>query len=671
MSATAVNLSDADWLREQLDGLTTELHIVTPSEWAESKRYLPPSVSALPGFFRWDVNPYMREIVDCLSPESPVREIAVMKGVQVTATTAVIENGIGYAIEHLKTAPVLMVTADNDLAQIRMEAYIRPMIAHSGLGYLIRSSDATNRRKTGNTDTKLEWVGGGFLLPMGAQNANKMRSFSAQILLRDEIDGWPLKVGRDGDPLTLTADRTAAYEASRKICDMSTPGLEGQSKIAPRFDLGDRRYYYVGCVACGFMQVLRWTHTDDDGVIGGMTWAMHEGKLVPGSVRYLCQACQHPHTNDDKTRMMSPEHGAEWRPTAVPSHPHFRSYHLSALYSPVGMQSWEVCVQKWLEAWDVEASAPRDLGKLQVFYNNVLGRTYKPMGQKLSMEDVSPHRRSEYKLGEVPNAWAAAHCGSQVLALTCAVDVHDSNLAVAVFGWTRERRAILVDYWRFEGDTENIDTPETWGRLREMIDTSGLYQANGRAYPLALTLVDAGYRTATVQQFCADWDSGVAAVRGVPPPPKSAKVVEFAQVTNPMGGLAFNITVDLYKDRWSAALRRQWSGVGTLPAGAFSAPLDITDKQLKELTVETKSKKLDAAGNVAGFYWRRPSGADNELWDLLVYNSAALDILAWDVCRNQLEMKAVDWQTFYAVCEAPRGRDPSDMPYYRATTGKA
>src|SRR5690606_19845777 len=126
---------------------------------------------------------------------------------------------------------------------LRMESYVRPMVQHSGLGHLIRSSDATNNRKTGNTDAKMEWIGGGFLIPLGAQNANKMRSFSAQIVLRDEVDGWPLVVGKDGDPLTLTADRSAAYEASRKIGDFSTPGLAGQSKISARFALGDQRYY--------------------------------------------------------------------------------------------------------------------------------------------------------------------------------------------------------------------------------------------------------------------------------------------------------------------------------------------------------------------------------------------------------------------------------------------
>jgi len=130
------------------------------------------------------------------------------------------------------------------------------------------------------------------------------------------------------------------------------------------------------------------------------------------------------------------------------------------------MQTWEACVRKWLEAWDVEHNRPRDNGQLQVFYNNVLGETFEIRGEKLRFDTVSTHRRHAYKFGEIPNEWAAQFCGSPVQILTCAVDVHADNLAVAVFGWCKERRSVLVDYWRFNGDTEQLDDPGTWDASR-------------------------------------------------------------------------------------------------------------------------------------------------------------------------------------------------------------
>lgn len=646
------HLDDREWLAQQFEALTTEMEVLTPSEWAEKRRYLPPSVTSLPGFYRFEVAPYLREIVDCLGIDSPIREVSVMKGVQLGLTVGVLENGIGYFIDFVKTAPVMLVTADAELAKLRMESYITPMLQYSELDHLIKSADEKNTRKTGKTDKKIEWVGGGFLIPFGAQNANKLRSISIQVLLRDEIDGWPDVVGKDGDPVKLSADRTAAYEGSRKIADISTPLIKGQSKIADRFARGDQRYYYVCCLSCGYPQTLRFRHTDPEtGEVTGIVWETEQGRLVPDSVRYLCKNCRHPHSNDDKTKLLKPENGAEWRATAEPASPHHRSYHINALYSPVGMQTWSACVHKWLEAWDEERNKPRDMGKLQVFYNNVLGLPFELRGEKLKFEAVSAHRRQDYSFGEIPNQWALERCGSFVLLITCAVDVHADNLAVSVIGWCRDRRAILIDYWRFEGDTAQLDDPETWGRLRKLIEDHQYIADDGRRYRVQLTLIDSGYRADTVYRFAADYVAGVAPVKGRESPPKSATIREFSPYTTPMGTTAYGITVDLYKDRWSASLRRSWDGISTQPVGHFNAPRDATDAQLKELTVETKREKLEArTGRRIGWEWHRPSGAPNELWDLLVYSNAALDLIAWDVCRNQLGLDFVSWPAFYDIC---------------------
>jgi terminase, large subunit len=648
------SVSARAWLRQQWDDLPTTKATQTPSKWAEAKRYLPPSAGPMPGFYRFSVAPYLREIVDCLGVDSPIREVTVMKGAQVCVTVGVLENAIGYYIDEVQRAPMMLVTADADLAKLRMESYVVPMIHASGLAHRIKSSDVGNSRKSGKTDAKIEWYGGGFLIPFGAQNANKLRSFSVQVLLRDEIDGWPDVVGKDGDPLKLCEARTAAYESRRKIADVSTPLIKGNSKIAERYARGDQRKYFVCCLRCGYAQVLRWNHVNNDtGVVSGIAWETEGGRLVPDSVRYLCQNCGHEHFNDDKTRLLDPANGAQWRPTAEPASPHHRSYHLSALYSPVGMQTWSACVHAWLDAWDVENARPRDNAKLQVFYNNVLGEPFEVRGEKLNFEIVSPHRRAEYRAGAIPNkSLAIPHCGGPVLALTCAVDVHKAELPCAVFGWCRDRRAILIDYWRFEGDAEQLDDSGTWGRLRELIEQREYVADDGSRYRIQLTLIDSGYFTEQVYQFASEYQQGVFPVKGREAPPKNATIREFSPFATPLGVQAYGITVDIYKERWAAALRRQWDGVGIQPFSHFNAPLDITDKQLKELTVEVKRARKDSAtGRAMGFEWHRPNGAANELWDLLIYSNAGLDLIAWDVCRRQSDLEAVNWPDFYEYCE--------------------
>ena len=637
-----------EWFASQFEKLTVELEIITPSDWAEQHRYLTASMSSMSGYYRWEITPYLREIIDCLGVDSPVRELAVMKGSQIGATVGIFENLIGYLIDHVKTCPVMLVTADSEMVKQRLDGNIIPMLESSGLSDRIKSADENNARKTGKTDKRIEWIGGGSLVPLGAQNPNKYRSLSVQVLLNDELDAWPLAT-KDGDPLSAIRARTDAYESSRKIAHLSTPRLKGTSKIAQCFEAGDQRRYFVNCLACGHGQTLRWKRTNHEtGEETGIVWEMKDGRLVPGSVRYLCEACGHAHTNDDKTQLLAPEHGAEWRPTAEPSAPDLRSYHIPALLSPPGMHTWEACVLQWLAAWDVVKDCPRDLGKLQEFYNNVLGEPWEAHGEKVLFAVVSEHRRSRYSFGEIPNGWAEEHCGSPVLFLTCTVDVHADNLAVAVFGWCRGRRSFLVDYWRFQGDPAQLDDQGTWCRLRELIESRTYVADDGRRYRITVTLIDSGYLTDQVYRFCSDYESQVYPIKGTDAPIKGSRVREFSDFTTTLGQRAFMLTVDLYKDRLSASLRRQWDGLSLQPDGMFNAPANVTDAQLKELTREVKRERLEPkTRRVVGYFWQRPAGSDNELWDLAVYANAAVDIIADDVCREDLGLEAVDPTAFW------------------------
>lgn len=651
------------WLDEQFAAIPDQHVIIRPSVWAEERRYLPPSVTALPGPYRFDVAPYLREIVDCLSIDSPIREIAVMKGAQVGATVGVLENAIGYVIDHVRTAPCMLVTADMELAKLRMDEYIVPMLRESKLSHLIASNDLGNNRKSGKTDTKLEWQGGGFLIPFGAQSANKLRSVSIQFLFRDEIDGWPETVGRDGDPLELVGARTAAYESTRKVLDISTPLIQGASKIAKRFALGDQRYYYVRCLHCSYPQPLRWHATGEGGVHTGIVWETENDQLIYESVHWCCTNCHHRHTNDDKTRLLSPEYGAAWQPTARPSSPSFRSYHIGALYSPVGMQSWAACVEHWLKAWNPTQARPKSVPILQTFYNNVLGQEFEVRGDKLRFEAVSSHRRQWYlyrtppkdaegnptrEPGLIPNMLCRQYCGSPILFLTSATDVHGDSLKTAVMGWARDGRPFLLDYLTFEGDTEQIDQGP-WLELDKLLTDGRYLSDDGREYQIGTSMIDSGYRTDVVYRWAAQYSGGVYPVKGVHPSHSNQRDKEYAEFATTAGQRAYGVTVDMYKERWAAALRLQWiEAQGIMPPGLFSAPLDVTDKQLRELTAETKVQKVNPrTGERTGWEWRRPSGAANELWDLLVYNSAAVDIIAHEYCRDQLELKQTDWPIFW------------------------
>lgn len=646
----------ADWLADSVNELTDTIIHITPSEFNELNRYLPESVTSIPGYIRYDVNPFMREIIDCADINSPVREVNLKKGVQITYTT-LLESIMFYFMAHVKTVPVMYMTADKELATARIENNVIPMLNLSGFADIIRSSDEGNSRKTGKTKDHLQWDGGGYMVPFGANNAAKMRSYSIMVMLKDELDGWPDVVSKDGDPDSLSDDRCSGYWERRVIYRGSTPLILNNSKINAAYLRGDQRKYLVLCKDCGFPQAMKWETKDKKtGVIGGFQWEMENNSLILESVNYACQNCGHSHYEYDKELLFSPDGGAHWNPTARPIEPNIRSYHLPAMYSPVGMQPWYKCVSAYLKGFDPVARKVRDIGKYQVFYNNILAEPFETLGSKVRFTQVSSHRRAVYRLGQMPNGYASKYSGSVILFLTCQVDVHKNNLAVSVIGWTRDMRSYIIDYWRFETKDDDDDCSEltspVWGRLRKLIEETEYIADDSKKYRIIITLIDAGYANDTVTTFCSDYESGVYPILGRDRPAKNQTIKEFSEFTTQAGQIGYKILVDHYKDRLSSVLRRDWvEDAGDQPTYHFNAPVDISDKQLKELTVESKRKKLDSTTNVETFFWYRPGNAKNELWDLLVYGHAAVEILAYSICIQHFELDIIDWPKFWQYVE--------------------
>ena len=648
---TEIERIGIDWIIDQVENLTHEITHITPSEFNEKHRYLPKSVTSIPGYIRYDVNPFMREIVDCFDVNSQVREVNVKKGVQITYST-LLESGALYFMGHVKTLPIMYITADKELAKARIENNFIPMLNHSDMGDIIRSSDIGNTRKTGKTVNHLQFVGGGYLVPFGAQNADTMRAYSICVMLEDEIDAWPDVVGKDGDPVKLCDGRLKGYWERRKVFRGSTPLIKGTSKIEAAYLRGDQRKYFVNCKKCGYAQELRWQTHNENGVTGGFKWDLTpEGILIQESVRYCCQHCGEPHFEHDKQKLFSEKHGAKWVPTATPVEPGIRSYHLPAMYSPIGMAPWYSLVADYLDAWDVDARKPKDIGKYQVFYNNVLAEPFEIFGAKVRFTQVSAHRRAVYRLGQVPNNYAKKYSGSSILLVTCQVDVHKTFLAVGIMGWTKGSRCYVIDYFQLQDEDCSELSSKVWPELRDIIETK-IYKADdGKQYNISITLIDAGYKNDTITTFCSDYASGVYPILGRERSAKNQKISEFAEFKTQAGTIGYRILVDHYKDRLAGVLRREWmEDSGEQKTYHFNAPIDISDKSLKELTVESRVEKKDERG-ISTYAWHRQGNARNELWDLLVYGHAAIEIIAWNICIEHFELKKVDWDQFWLYIE--------------------
>jgi phage terminase large subunit GpA-like protein len=129
---------------------------LTISEWADAHRFLSPRASAEPGRYRTDRTPYMRAIMDALSPTHPARRVVFMKAAQVGATEAG-NNWIGYVIHHAP-GPMLAVQPTVELAKRFSRQRIQPLIAESpALRERVKPSRA---RDAGNTVLSKEFPAG-------------------------------------------------------------------------------------------------------------------------------------------------------------------------------------------------------------------------------------------------------------------------------------------------------------------------------------------------------------------------------------------------------------------------------------------------------------------------------------------------------------------------------
>ena len=88
--------------------------LLTVSEWSDRHRELKSGTNA-PGPWRTDFTPYLREIMDCLSEHSAVRQVTFIKSSGVGGTEAMF-NWIGYLMHHLGNKDLLEYDATDSRA---------------------------------------------------------------------------------------------------------------------------------------------------------------------------------------------------------------------------------------------------------------------------------------------------------------------------------------------------------------------------------------------------------------------------------------------------------------------------------------------------------------------------------------------------------------------------
>src|SRR6202166_3891267 len=255
--------------------------LLTISQWADKYRILSQRASAEPGSWRTERTPYLREIMDCLSPSSPIETVVLMKGAQVGGTECG-NNWIGYVV-HQAPGPMLSLQTPVEKAKRNSKQRIDPLIEESTVLRELVSDPRS--RDSGNTMLAKEFPGG-ILVMTGANSAVGLRSMAARYLFLDEIDAYPGDVDGEGDPVNLALARTRTF-ARRKVFMISTPKITSRSRIEASFEDSDQRHYWVPCPHCKEFQTLKFAQ---------VRWP----KGDPDQAVYVCEHCSGEIENHQK-----------------------------------------------------------------------------------------------------------------------------------------------------------------------------------------------------------------------------------------------------------------------------------------------------------------------------------------------------------------------------------
>jgi len=602
-----------DWLADVWAKNVAPTERLTITEWADKYRVLPSEACAEPGPWRTERVPYLAEVMDCLSSNSPIRKVVVMKGSQLGFTEA-LNNFVGAAID-LDPGPILSIMPTLAMAERNVRTRIEPMCESTP-----RLSAKLPPRKSRSGDNTLMFkkFPGGFFATVGSNSASGLRSSSIRYLLMDEADAMEQNVEGEGDPMLL-AERRATTYANHKIALVSTPKIAGISRVERAYLESDQRRYYVPCPFCGAFQTLEF---------GNLV------PLSPSDVRYRCSGCKDLFHESAKDRILGQ---GKWRATAVGKDPTVAGFQISSLYAPVGWEPWHKLVADY-------ARALEDPNAMATFVNCSLGL---PLAQEMDAPAWEAlHARAEsYAVGTVPDG---------VFFLVAGVDVQRDRLELQLVGYGRGKESWVLDYQVFMGD---VATKEPWQQLTTYLNREFpcAGEREGRTMAIRVLAIDSGAYSPQVYAWARDWaqpnygpaganaphQRTVAVVKGQASDKSALTTVSKADGVASFGQRRWvriqSLGTPVIKSHLYSLLKLRRKAGEAPPAGYIHFPA-LGEKYFEGLTAERLVSYTERGYQKTR--WELPPGKRNEALDTWVYAYAAALIVGLDRFGDD------DWKKF-------------------------
>lgn len=583
----------------------------TIAEYADATIKLPASASE-PDQWRTSRTPFLKDIMECLGPRHPCHDVIIEKPVQIGLTT----TAIIWACFTMERSPtnMLLFEPDIDLARNVVKDKLDPIIEATPT--VRRKVKPVRSRASGSTTFRKEFLGGSLKIKW-ASSAAQLRMDSAERIILDEVDEYPHDVGKgevkQGHPCDIVRSRVSTYHRY-KIAELSTPTIDGLSRIDKRYHDGSQGRYHVPCPHCGHYQHLVWER---------LIYTF-DGVKKPEDAAYQCEGCEQLIEERYKAWMMDSAR-AKW----VHAYPErirdIASFHLNILYQPYGWaDSWTALAREYMAAYAKLESG--DQSSMKTFTNNKLARVWKEKIEKL--EHQSLYDRREIYEADVPRG---------VVCLVASVDVQDNRLEAVIKGWGAGDESWSVEYQIFEGSPS---LPKVWMELTDWLQQPRAHADGVTLRVEAVGIDTGGHHTKEAYGFVERYRGEAFALKG-----SSEAGAPDIPKRDPKKHRSFRLRLYLLgtmalKDTVFARMKLTEPGPGFMH---FPRRDGYDQKYFEGLTSEVKKPKYKPHSHVQVGYTYEKTRDRNEPLDLEVYNLATL--LLWlQKRRTTLERLAADWQ---------------------------
>lgn len=453
---------------------------ISVSEWAQKYRFLGKDVGNTGGKYDIYKTPYFIEVMDSLNPDNGIEVVVLMKSAQIGGSEAG-NNWIGHIIDVNPCLSILM-TSTSKGAEKYSKTKLKSLFTETK-----RIADKVYNGH-GSTITNKTFKGGALML-IGSNSGSAMRSDSARNLFLDEVDSYPLDVEGEGDPIDVIKNRVQTAGNRKKIYIVSTPTVQGYSKIEKEYNKGDQRKYHIPCRHCDHLQEMFLENLVYTPLPNNAKLCDHD------SVFLQCLKCKGPIEEKYKTSFLQK---GIWIPQNPNASTKVRSYHINALYCPLGWKSWGTIIDEYLASKDDEF-------KIKSFFNTTLGLPYREDHLRPSEKDLFNRKDdSRYAFEELT-------CPDDVVYINAGVDTQDDRIAYQITGYGSNEQVYVIKYDELWGDTRE---EQVFKDLKVALSRPIKHESGIDMYVREMSIDSGGHRQSEVYDFISKNPDFAYAIRG-------------------------------------------------------------------------------------------------------------------------------------------------------------